>query len=250
MCPSVGYDANMETPAYDDLYRLYVQELKSLAEIGRLYGVHRNQVRRWLLRAAIPTRSPGEGVSLATKGKPRTEAQLAALQKNAAIAARQSRRSRAASGRNRCAASPPGTRASRRPRRLGRSCVSSVPTLSTAARQSERQRGEKGNNWQGGQTDAETLRMQGWEWRKRRAECYERDNWTCQDCGVKCTNKGPRRIQAHHVIGRRNGGTDDLSNLVTLCLSCHHKRSTAVRARSSPSPLFAPLLCSSMRELI
>jgi hypothetical protein len=214
----------METPAYDDLYRLYVQELKSLAEIGRLYGVHRTQVRRWLLRAAIPTRSPGEGVSLATKGKPRTEAQLAALQKNAAIAraaiTEESRRKQAESMRgkpawNKGKQASEETRAKLREQRAD-------PEYRRQA--SERQRGEKGNNWQGGQTDAETLRMQGWEWRKRRAECYERDNWTCQDCGVKCTSKGPRRIQAHHVIGRRNGGTDDLSNLVTLCLSCHHKR--------------------------
>ena len=66
----------------------------------------------------------------------------------------------------------------------------------------------------------------------RNIECYIRDNGKCQDCGVKCLSKAeakrrnlPHRIvQAHHIIARRNGGGDELSNLVTLCVSCHHKR--------------------------
>lgn len=93
----------------------------------------------------------------------------------------------------------------------------------------ERQRGEKSNLWRGGKMDDETLRMQGWEWRQRRKECYERDGWLCRDCGVHCTSKGKTKIQAHHIVSRRKGGGDDLANLVTLCISCHHRREHAER---------------------
>ena len=83
-------------------------------------------------------------------------------------------------------------------------------------------RGEKSHLWRGGITDPEACRLAGHEWRLRRQECYARDNWTCQDCGVKCRNKV--RIQAHHVVPRRHGGGDELGNLVTLCASCHQGR--------------------------
>ena len=95
---------------------------------------------------------------------------------------------------------------------------------------SERFRGEKSHLWRGGATPAETLRMQGWEWREVRKRVYERDNWTCQDCGCKCLAKRAvrqdpkRKIQAHHIIRRRDGGSDEPSNLVTLCMRCHMRR--------------------------
>lgn len=92
------------------------------------------------------------------------------------------------------------------------------------ARMAERFKGEKSPLWRGGKMDGETLRMQGHEWRQRRLECYERDNWTCQDCGVHCTSKDKQRIQAHHLVSRRLGGGDGLDNLVTLCASCHQRR--------------------------
>ena len=91
-------------------------------------------------------------------------------------------------------------------------------------KQASRQRGEKSHLWKGGKIKDEALRLQGWQWRYRRKECYARDNWTCQDCGVHCTSRGKTKIQAHHIVSRRNGGSDDLTNLVTLCISCHHKR--------------------------
>lgn len=89
----------------------------------------------------------------------------------------------------------------------------------------ERQRGEKGNNWKGGNIEQRSPR--GWEWKQTRRKVYERDGWTCQECGVRCLNaeharwQPHRRIQAHHILPRRFGGTDDLDNLITLCLRCH-----------------------------
>ncbi len=95
---------------------------------------------------------------------------------------------------------------------------------------STRQRGEKHWNWKGGvSSEGARLRASSF-WHKRRHECYARDNWLCQDCQCKCTNtrdsktRPKQKIQAHHIIGRRDGGSDSLSNLITLCMSCHHRR--------------------------
>ena len=70
-------------------------------------------------------------------------------------------------------------------------------------------------------------------WKQRRRECYERDVWTCQHCGCRCTKRkgsDPKRwIQAHHKIARRDGGGDELSNLVTLCMECHHREERRLR---------------------
>lgn len=49
-----------------------------------------------------------------------------------------------------------------------------------------------------------------------KAACFNRDNYTCQYCKTK---KGT--MNAHHIIYRRNGGSDDLENLITLCENCH-----------------------------
>ena len=46
---------------------------------------------------------------------------------------------------------------------------------------------------------------------------FERDNFTCQRCGVKSKN-----VQCAHFIGRRNKTTRWLeTNATTLCMGCH-----------------------------
>lgn len=52
-------------------------------------------------------------------------------------------------------------------------------------------------------------------WREIRQEVLRRDNRCCQVCGKKHSG------QVHHVIPRSQGGTDELSNLMTLCGQCH-----------------------------
>jgi 5-methylcytosine-specific restriction endonuclease McrA len=41
----------------------------------------------------------------------------------------------------------------------------------------------------------------------------------CHDCGQPAT-------EVHHVVPRYQGGTDDLSNLQSLCTEHHRKRPT------------------------
>jgi hypothetical protein len=47
-----------------------------------------------------------------------------------------------------------------------------------------------------------------------------RDNYTCQYCKGKSKDS---RLHAHHIIFRSNKGSDEESNLITLCKTCHDK---------------------------
>jgi 5-methylcytosine-specific restriction endonuclease McrA len=51
-----------------------------------------------------------------------------------------------------------------------------------------------------------------------RLACLMRDGYGCQQCG-----KRQGRLEAHHIIYREHGGKDTLSNLLTLCETCHHR---------------------------
>ena len=50
----------------------------------------------------------------------------------------------------------------------------------------------------------------------RREAVLHRDNYTCQCCGKKNC-----QLQTHHIIFRSRGGSDDESNMITLCKECH-----------------------------
>ena len=56
-------------------------------------------------------------------------------------------------------------------------------------------------------------------WRATRAAVLERDNYTCYRC-EKCSKNG-RGLSAHHLVPRSQDGSNDMSNLITLCHSCH-----------------------------
>ena len=48
----------------------------------------------------------------------------------------------------------------------------------------------------------------------------DRDNYTCQYCKGKTKDS---KLEVHHIIFRRNGGSDQESNLICLCKTCHDK---------------------------
>ncbi len=48
-----------------------------------------------------------------------------------------------------------------------------------------------------------------------RKRIYKRDGYRCALCD------DPRRLQAHHVVTRGQGGPDTEMNLITLCPRCH-----------------------------
>ena len=47
-----------------------------------------------------------------------------------------------------------------------------------------------------------------------------RDNHTCQHCDGK---SGDKRLHVHHIIYQEHGGSDEETNLKTLCKTCHDK---------------------------
>ena len=51
---------------------------------------------------------------------------------------------------------------------------------------------------------------------KAKKLCRQLANYTCQICG----NEG---LDAHHLIPVEKGGSDDQSNLICVCRSCHQK---------------------------
>ena len=51
-----------------------------------------------------------------------------------------------------------------------------------------------------------------------KAMVLNRDDYKCQYCKGKRKNS---KLEVHHIIFRRNGGSDDAENLITLCYTCH-----------------------------
>src|SRR5262249_26338887 len=57
-----------------------------------------------------------------------------------------------------------------------------------------------------------------------------RDGFKCQSCGITgIPGKRASDLQVHHIEYRKNGGTNELENLITLCQSCHKARHAAER---------------------
>ena len=62
------------------------------------------------------------------------------------------------------------------------------------------------------------------DWDEIRFNVYKRDNWICQECGIKTTNARPfskTTICCHHIDYDKENNKEN--NLITLCCSCHSK---------------------------
>lgn len=83
--------------------------------------------------------------------------------------------------------------------------------------------GESSAMWRGG-----THILRGESWLEARSAARKRDKYTCQDCG-KTRSQLKRCPDVHHIVPFRlfgmdkHGEANDLSNLISLCMSCHHK---------------------------
>ncbi len=51
-----------------------------------------------------------------------------------------------------------------------------------------------------------------------KAYVLARDNHTCQNCKGKSKEK---KLEVHHIVFRKDGGSDEQENLMTLCKTCH-----------------------------
>lgn len=93
--------------------------------------------------------------------------------------------------------------------------------------------GEGHPNWKGG-----CAHYYGPNWQRQRRKTLERDGYTCQVCGLHQDNHF-RELDIHHKKRFREFGLENyklanrLSNLITLCSTCHHK----VEAGKIPLPV-------------
>jgi len=84
--------------------------------------------------------------------------------------------------------------------------------------------GEDNPNWKKNTTD-----YRGPNWTEQREKALNRDNHSCQSCGMhnkQHIEKWDKSLHVHHIIARSefddtDPAQNDLTNLVTLCLSCH-----------------------------
>lgn len=56
-------------------------------------------------------------------------------------------------------------------------------------------------------------------WKKLRKQTLNRDNWLCCECARN--GKVKPATEVDHIIPLSKGGTNDLSNLQSLCHECH-----------------------------
>ena len=72
---------------------------------------------------------------------------------------------------------------------------------------------------------------------KLRNDCFERDQFKCQECGRGVSPHTFEGAQDHadmaHIIGRGAGGSDTLDNVRTLCHECHMIEHTQGRKSAS-----------------
>lgn len=86
---------------------------------------------------------------------------------------------------------------------------------------SEFNQGENSRFWRGGK-----MAPYHKEWRTFRRLALERDGYKCAVCG------SDDRLQVHHIIPYRYSHDHNLTNLITLCRSCHSKEEYKVNKAS------------------
>ncbi len=61
------------------------------------------------------------------------------------------------------------------------------------------------------------------DWKERRKKVLRRDNNQCTQCGWSplSAKRRTRQLHVHHITAISDGGTNELTNLVTLCHICH-----------------------------
>lgn len=63
------------------------------------------------------------------------------------------------------------------------------------------------------------------DWEKFRKKVYEKDYYTCQNCGLmgSMRDEGATELHAHHIVPLSKRGKNILSNCITLCKYCHKR---------------------------
>ena len=81
--------------------------------------------------------------------------------------------------------------------------------------------------WASNEGKTSTQRGYGAAWRKVRATALKRDKHLCQVCLKQGRYIEGREVD--HIINKAQGGTDNLTNLQTICTPCHKAKTTEER---------------------
>ena len=82
-------------------------------------------------------------------------------------------------------------------------------------------------NWQGGLTDKMQALRNTSAYKNWRESVYERDDWTCQECGARSSSGNTVYLNAHHIHPIKDNKNSllifDVNNGITLCVDCHNE---------------------------
>lgn len=86
--------------------------------------------------------------------------------------------------------------------------------------------GEKSSGWKGGISSRYDRLKRSNEWKAWRTSVFERDNYTCMDCGIRSGCGKKIFLHPHHLVSvfKDESMVFDINNGITLCASCHGRR--------------------------
>lgn len=89
-------------------------------------------------------------------------------------------------------------------------------------------RGEKSPAWRGGKSSIYHRMRNSKEFKAWRKAVFGRDNYTCQDCGIRSAKGVKVDLHPHHIKSFTHFDElrFDVDNGITLCLSCHNVRTS------------------------
>jgi len=87
-------------------------------------------------------------------------------------------------------------------------------------------RGKDAPNWQGGLTERMQALRNSPAYKNWRESVYQRDNWTCRECGARSSSGNVVVLNAHHIHPIKDNKNTllifNIDNGVTLCADCHN----------------------------
>lgn len=107
--------------------------------------------------------------------------------------------------------------------------------LKSRKKMSEDRKGDKSNTWKGGITPVRRMIRESFEYREWIKKVFERDDFTCQECGARGTYLHAHHIKQFSQILEENNITTleearnceelwDVNNGITFCKKCHRKK--------------------------
>jgi Restriction endonuclease len=85
---------------------------------------------------------------------------------------------------------------------------------------------ENSNTWKGGKTAKSIIIRNSKEYKEWRILVFNRDDYTCQECGDRCKKGNTVYLEAHHIkpFATHPKLRFDITNGQTLCRPCHLKK--------------------------